>query len=87
MISLTDLPGPGSWKPSGKNERVEAERELSSQGNKGRAGCQASVHSWILSLCEVHGLETQSAYWERVCISKAVFENTGSYNGDTFQCP
>lgn len=31
MISLTDLPGPGSWEPSGKNEGVEAERELSSR--------------------------------------------------------
>lgn len=56
-------------------------------GNKRRTGCLASVHSWILSLCEVHGLETPSAYWDRVCTSKAVVENIGFIRRHISKCP
>lgn len=92
MISfLTNLPGPGSWEPGG--EKLEgdggcrAEKRNCPLGNEGTAGCLASVQSWILSLCEVHGLETQSSYWDRVCTSRTVLENTGFIRRNISKCP
>lgn len=62
-----DLTGPwvpGAWWGNGEQGKGSGEETVPEE--PGQSRCLASVHSWILSLCEVHGLETQPAYWERV---------------------